>query len=217
MTDPTDDDRATYASPPCFMHELDGFDPQLDADVMRWRKAERERLLARRRALPQKVRQAFDRRLVEQLDDVIGDVTGLTVSGYWPFRAEPDLRALLDRVVARGGNTALPVAIARATPLVFRAWRPGDPLARGLWNILVPEDDAPEVCPDIVIAPVVGFDPACYRLGYGGGFFDRTLAAMAAKPRVIGVGYSEAAIATIYPQAHDIAMDFVVTETGPVS
>lgn len=70
--------------------------------------------------------------------------------------------------------------------------------------------------PDIVVAPVVGFDAACYRLGYGGGFFDRTLAAMPERPRGIGVGYSRAKLATIYPQLHDIPMDLIVTETGAV-
>jgi 5,10-methenyltetrahydrofolate synthetase len=71
--------------------------------------------------------------------------------------------------------------------------------------------------PDIVIAPVVGFDPACYRLGYGGGFFDRTLAAFARPPRIVGVGYARQAIGTIYPQPHDVAMDMIVTEAAMVS
>jgi 5,10-methenyltetrahydrofolate synthetase len=66
----------------------------------------------------------------------------------------------------------------------------------------------------VVVAPVVAFDRACYRLGYGGGYFDRTLATMAAKPRVFGVGYALAAVATIYPQPHDIPLDAIVTQTG---
>lgn len=70
--------------------------------------------------------------------------------------------------------------------------------------------------PDVVIAPVVGYDPACYRLGYGGGFFDRTLASLPARPRVIGVGYGAARVPTIYPQMHDIPMDLIVTEAGTV-
>ncbi|MEP4420404.1 MAG: 5-formyltetrahydrofolate cyclo-ligase, partial [Nitratireductor sp.] len=113
----------------------------------------------------------------------------------------------------RGGTLALPVVVEKAAPLVFRDWRPGMKLEKGVWNIPVPPA-APAVIPDIVISPVVGFDPANYRLGYGGGFFDRTLAALPARPTVIGVGYAAAAIATIYPQPHDIAMDFIVTEAG---
>jgi 5-formyltetrahydrofolate cyclo-ligase len=94
-------------------------------------------------------------------------------------------------------------------PLEFRAWAPGEPLERGVWNILVPSD-GPAVFPDVVIAPVVGFDAENYRLGYGGGFFDRTLAAMPRKPLVLGIGYAEARIDTIYPQPHDIPMDRII-------
>jgi 5,10-methenyltetrahydrofolate synthetase len=83
-------------------------------------------------------------------------------------------------------------------------------MARGLWKIPYPAAGE-EVSPTIVIAPVVGFDQACYRLGYGGGFFDRTLATMARKPWVLGVGYAELQIPTIFPQPHDIAMDWIVT------
>ena len=91
-------------------------------------------------------------------------------------------------------------------------YRPGDRLEKGVWNIPIPAEGTP-VIPDVVLAPVVGFDPQNYRLGYGGGFFDRTLAALPAKPLVIGLGYASQAIATIYPQPHDIAMDRIVTET----
>ena len=73
------------------------------------------------------------------------------------------------------------------------------------------------VAPDIVIAPLVGFDEACYRLGHGGGFYDRTLATLAARPRIVGVGYTELALRTIYPQPHDVPMDVIVTENGAVA
>jgi 5-formyltetrahydrofolate cyclo-ligase len=89
-------------------------------------------------------------------------------------------------------------------------------MERGFWNIPVPADGA-QVMPTIVIAPVVGFDPDCYRLGYGGGYFDRTLVAMPAGTRVIGVGYAQAAIPTIHPQPHDIPMNLIVTEKGTLS
>lgn len=203
----------TYVSPPCFMHELEP-DPRQRADVMRWRKTERERLIRERLAMPSDRRRAHGETIAEALESVIGDVAGLVVSAYWPFRAEPDLRAFLDRVVARGGRTALPIVVAKGQPLNFRAWKNGDPIDRGVWNIPIPAAEAPLVQPDVVIAPVVGFDPMCFRLGYGGGFFDRTLAAMPRKPRVLGVGYRQQAIQTIYPQPHDIAMDMVVTEAG---
>jgi len=82
-----------------------------------------------------------------------------------------------------------------------------------VWNTPVPTEGE-EVLPDVVIAPLVGFDAACYRLGHGGGFFDRTLASLRRRPRVIGVGYGRLALRTIYPQPHDVPMDFIMTEDG---
>ena len=144
----------------------------------------------------------------------IGPVEGRCISFYWPFKGEPDLRELLKRISGQGGTAALPVVISLGQPLIFRAWKPGEQLEKGIWNIPVPREDAAVVLPDIVIAPVIGFDPKCYRLGFGGGFYDRTLAAMPRRPRVIGVGFDIAAIASIYPQWHDIALDAVITESG---
>ena len=206
-----------YASPPCFMHELEpGRDhaPALVdawADVARWRRAERKRLLDARLALDVAARHDSANRIAAALDRTIGKFGGRTVSGYWPFRGEPDLRSWSIRVIERGGRVALPVVIRKDWPLEFRAWAPGDPLERGMWNILVPAR-GPSVQPDIVIAPLVGFDDANYRLGYGGGFFDRTLATLPRRAFVIGVGYATSRLATIYPQPHDIAMDAIVTD-----
>lgn len=179
-------------------------------DIARWRKAERERLIAARLAILADTRAVLSARIAELLDGIVGDVGGRIVSLYWPFRGEPDLRPWMAGIVERGGTTALPVVVEKAHPLVFRAYRPGDRLEKGVWNIPVPAE-GPPVVPDIVIAPLVGVDPENYRLGYGGGFFDRTLAALPAKPLVIGVGYAMQRIATIHPQPHDIPMDRIVT------
>jgi 5-formyltetrahydrofolate cyclo-ligase len=111
----------------------------------------------------------------------------------------------------RGGRCALPAVVARGKPLVFRPWNLGEPLAKGVWNIPVPATTE-HVVPDIVIAPVVGFDRACYRLGYGGGFFDRTLATMKNAPRKLGVGFQQQALPTIHPQPNDVPMDMIITE-----
>lgn len=216
---------ASYASPPCYMHELDPAyaglsregDPVQEIDVARWRKAERARLIEQRLTIPSEIRRKSDRRIAEHLREAMGRIEGMIVSAYWPFRGEPNLYPLLEEVNAVGGQCALPVVIELGMPLVFRSWAPGDPLERGVWKIPIPKADAPIVIPDIVIAPVVGFDGACYRLGYGGGFFDRTLAAFPRRPRIFGVGYSIAALPTIYPQWHDIPMDAVVTENGLVA
>lgn len=188
-------------------------DTQQHADVMHWRKAARRRLIAERLAIDIDLRRDHAERIAATLEEAIGDVGELTISAYWPFRGEPDLRGLMGRIASRGGRCALPVVVGRDKPLVFRAWAPGDRLERGVWNIPVPANGA-EILPDVVIAPVVGYDRACFRLGYGGGFFDRTLAAMPHKPRVFGVGYARAVLSTIHPQPHDIPMDRVVTENG---
>ena len=210
-----------YSSPPCFMHEIDpaymGLAPTSDAqqraDVMRWRKAERQRQIEQRLAIPADERRQASERIAASLDQVLGEIRGRTVSVYWPFRGEPDLRPWMERVSARGGTCALPLVVEKGAPLVFRVWEPGARLARGIWNIPYPADGA-EVVPDIVIAPVVAFDRACFRLGYGGGFFDRTLAGLPGTVQPVGVGYARAAIPTIYPQPHDIPMSLVVTEHG---
>ncbi|KAA3451179.1 5-formyltetrahydrofolate cyclo-ligase [Mesorhizobium sp. SARCC-RB16n] len=207
---------AQYASPPCFMHELDPrFQAPLSdwADVRRWRKAERERLIAARLEVSADGRMAMSQRIADGLDAIVGEIAGRMISLYWPFRGEPDLRPWMASINARGGRTALPIVVEKGQPLIFRAYKPGDRLEKGVWNIPFPTEGDP-VLPDVVISPIVGIDPASYRLGYGGGFFDRTLAAMPFKPLVIGVGYELQRIATIYPQPHDIPMDRIVTETA---
>lgn len=214
----SDDNRGVFASPPCFMHEFEPedaarSDAQTRRDVARWRRAERERLIALRLALPVEARREYDDRIAETLNALLGDLGGKTVAFYWPFRGEPDLRAWMKGVIRRGGAAALPVVVEKGAPLIFRDWRPGCAMERGVWDIPVPAT-GPAVTPDIVIAPLVGFDRRRFRLGYGGGFYDRTLASAPCRTRVIGVAHSGQNIATIYPQEFDIPMDEIVTETG---
>ncbi len=109
--------------------------------------------------------------------------------------------------------TALPVVVAPKQPLIFREWHPGVDLENGPLDIPFPKD-SPEVVPNGVLLPMNGWDKQGYRLGYGGGFFDRTLAAMAKRPVVIGISYEFARLETIFPQSWDIPMDYVVTEAG---
>jgi 5,10-methenyltetrahydrofolate synthetase len=212
-----EEELAEYSSPACFMHELDADfrmrqpDKSTWTDVARWRKAERERLIAARMAMSVDERKIGAGRIAANATRAIGKIGSGIVSLYWPFRGEPDLRDWMIEVMDRGGRIALPVVIEKGKPLEFRLWAPGEPLERGVWNILVPSRRN-VVAPDVVIAPVVGFDAESYRLGYGGGFFDRTLAAAPNKPLVIGVGYAGSRIPTIYPQPHDIKMDVIVTD-----
>jgi 5,10-methenyltetrahydrofolate synthetase len=202
-----------YASPPCARHEIDPGWTE-DADWRAWRKAERARLIALRLAIPVAERAAMDAAIADRLDAALGDLAGRVVAVCWPFRGEPDLRGWAARARARGAVIALPVVLAKGAPLAFREWREGAPLERGVWGIPAPADGA-EVAPDVAIAPVVGFDPLCFRLGYGGGFFDRTLAAR--RPATVaGVGHDCAAIPTIGPQPHDIPLDLVATPAATI-
>jgi len=216
--DDDDDDDGGPGSPPCFAHELiDGHpvDPQTVRDVARFRKAERSRLIAARLAISADARALLANRISDQLDQRLTPGPGLRVALYWPFRGEPDLRGWMARAHAQGAQVALPVVVEKARPLIFRDWSPGCAMERGVWNILIPSGQA-EVIPNVVIAPLVGVDDAGFRLGYGGGFYDRTLAGLAEKPLVIGVGDPSARLRTIFPQPHDIPMDLVVTGADAV-
>ena len=119
----------------------------------------------------------------------------------------------MERLRAYGAVTALPVVVAPGQPLVFREWHPGVALAPGPHGIPQPAGSDP-VDPTAALVPMNGWDEAGYRLGYGGGFFDRTLASLARKPVVIGVSYELARMKTIRPQRWDIPMNWVVTERG---
>ena len=185
--------------------------PKPQASIFTWRKEVRARLIADRLAIDANFRRHYSEKIALYLSYLIEPLSKRTVSFYWPFRGEPDLRPLMQTVLEGGGRCALPVVVEKKAPLVFRLWKPGDRLVPGVWNIPVPADGA-EASPDVVIAPVVGFDSACYRLGYGGGFFDRTLASLHHRPLAIGVGYDATSVSTIYPLPHDVRMEAIVTE-----
>lgn len=215
----SDDDPAVggYASPPCFAHELQAgaggqvaVDAQTLRDVARWRKAERARLIAARMALSVAEKRAHSARLCTELHATLaGALSGVTVSLYWPFRGEPDLRGWMAEAHEGGARIALPAVVAKGAALVFHPWTPGCAMRRGVWNI--PEPDTDEtIVPDVTLSPLVGVDPEGYRLGYGGGFYDRTLAALSPRPKVIGVGHPLARIPTIFAQPWDIPMDVVL-------
>lgn len=184
------------------------------AEVKTWRRAERKRLIALRMALPPGVRREAGEEIARAVESIVVGRSGV-LGIYWPFRAEFDPRPLVERLVAGGRPVALPVVVDKKGPLEYRTWAPGETLVAGVWDIPVPEKRE-IVVPSTVLAPVVGFDAACYRLGYGGGYFDRTLAALSPRPLAIGVGFAVQRIETIHPQSFDIPMDVVVTETGAV-
>lgn len=183
------------------------------AEVKAWRRDERKRLLGLRASVPAADRREWGDAIAAQLYEVVAEHPEITLGVYWPFQAEFDPRPLLDRLLAAGFSAALPVVVDKQGPLEYRLWRPGDPLVDGVWGIPIPQRRQ-VVVPQAVLAPLVGFDRECYRLGYGGGYFDRTLAASRPRPLVIGVGFELSGIETIYPQAFDIPMDLIVTEVN---
>lgn len=187
--------------------------PEMDwPEVKAWRRGARTKMLAARAALSTAVRQDLSQRLAARLKPVLSG-RPQPISLYWPIKAEPDLRPLMRALDAEGIAVCLPVAVKLGEPLRFRPWRKGCQMERGFWDIPVPATTE-EVEPHTLIAPIVGYDGEGYRLGYGGGFFDRTLASLPKRPVVIGVTYEMARLETIYPQDWDIPMDYVVTERG---
>lgn len=136
------------------------------------------------------------------------DVVGV----YWPMRAEPDLRFVYDRLTEEGVLLALPMAAREGAALGFAQWKPGDALRKDALGVSVPAANAKQVQPDALLIPCVGFNAQRQRLGYGGGYYDRTLAAEP-RPATIGIAYSYCRCA--FPtEPHDIALDCVITEVG---
>lgn len=178
-----------------------------------WRKAARTRLIAARAALDAQTLEQYRLRMDRHLLGSFPGLAGAKLAFCWPIQGEYDARHLVRTLRERGALTALPVVVAPKQPLAFREWRPGVELALGPLDIPYPVNSA-EITPNAVLLPMNGWDPAGYRLGYGGGFFDRTLVAFPRKPVVIGVTYEMARMESIYPQSWDIPMDWVVTERG---
>ncbi len=182
-------------------------------DWRTWRRGMRRDLIAARRALPASERAARNTAIDEQLEMGFAPVAGHTVAFCWPVAAEPEPRFAVRRWRAGGSVAALPEVVGRGQSLAFRVWWPGVTMTPGVYDIPVPQDTE-RVTPAVALVPVNGFDGAGYRLGYGGGYFDRTLAALPQRPLCIGLGYEFARLPTIHPQMHDIPFDFIVTEAG---
>lgn len=139
---------------------------------------------------------------------------GAVVSGFFPFGNEIDVMPLLARLRAAGHEIALPVVTPRGEPLVFRRWRPADAMARGPFGIRQPRDDAPVLVPDLLLVPLLAFDRRGRRLGYGGGYFDRTLAGLRAqgRPLAVGVAFAAQEVDAVPVADYDQPLDWVATE-----
>jgi 5-formyltetrahydrofolate cyclo-ligase len=178
------------------------------------RRALRARLLARRASLPD--RATADAHIAEALAELLERLAVHCVGFYWPIQQEYDARAVVTRWLGGmpGRRAALPVVSAPATPLDFHLWTPDTPMREGRYGIPVP-DGTEAASPDALIIPCVGFSADKFRLGYGGGFYDRTLAAMSPRPVAIGIGF-EACRVPLEAAAHDLPMAWIVTETGTI-
>lgn len=142
---------------------------------------------------------------------------GAIFAGYWPIRSELTPLPLMAQLVANGMATALPATPEEGQPLIFHRWQQGDPLIGGMYGTSEPEASAPQCTPDVLLVPMLAFDLAGYRLGYGGGFYDRTLAAIRPqKPdvRAIGIAYAEQQVETVPIGPYDASLDAVLTPAG---
>lgn len=167
-------------------------------------------LLQQRQALTAEQRAQHDQALGQRLLQWCERHPVVCLGVYWPIRGEPDLQDAFAELTRRGVPLALPVVTGRDMPLAFAAWKPGDALEEGAMKVPVPQSPHLLVTPDALLIPCVGFNRARLRLGYGGGFYDRTLARQP-RPLAVGVAY-QCTLVEFEGDAHDIALDAVLTE-----
>lgn len=171
--------------------------------------------LARRDGLSDGARAAAATALAKAAD-VLGDVRGCVVSGFWPIRGEIDPRSLMARLEDRGAMLALPVMIDRET-LEFRRWRAGQNLHAAKFGVMEPGPDAAMVEPGVMLVPLAAFDDGFNRIGYGAGFYDRAIARLTKlgrRPRLVGLAFDCQRADVVPTEPHDEPLDMIITETG---
>ena len=173
----------------------------------------RREMVARRDAMPAVLRRAAAQAIAARPFPV-AVAPGAIVSGFMPMKNEFDPLPLMEKLAGQGARLALPVIVGRGKPLVIRAWNFAEPLVSGVWGIREPLPQAAAVEPDIVLMPLLAFDRAGHRLGYGGGYYDLTVAQLRARKAAIAVGlaYATLEIAEVPATPHDAALDLVLTE-----
>lgn len=173
----------------------------------------RREALARRDALPAAERAAAAEAIAARAFPVVVS-SGAVVSGYSPMKSELNPVPLMRKLAEAGAQLALPAVAGRGRPLIMRAWSFGEQLAAGVWGIREPKPDAPEVFPDILLVPLAAFDRAGHRIGYGAGYYDRTIGRLRAMKSVVAVGIAFAAqeINRVPATAFDARLDLVLTE-----
>ncbi|HEY4373913.1 MAG TPA: 5-formyltetrahydrofolate cyclo-ligase [Burkholderiales bacterium] len=186
----------------------------MDENLSARRAGWRREMLARREHMPAEARAAADAALNAQLRELLAPLNGV-LCFTWPIKSEFDARPLITEWLAANSDrrAVLPVVMKRHTPLQFRAWAPGTRMRAAGFGTSVP-DEGDWLTPETLLIPLVGYDRGGFRLGYGGGYYDRTLATLNPQPYKLGVAYFDCALDTIEPQDHDIRMDTLVTERG---
>lgn len=183
------------------------------ADPLVFRAALRREKLAARMALDEQTRAALSTRIEAHLAAFLTPLPPQTLAFCAPVRGEFDVRPLASLLLERGWQTAMPVVEAADAPMDFRRWTPSTAMSVDRYGIPIPAA-GPGIAPDIVLLPLLAFDTQGFRLGYGGGYFDRTLALLVPRPLAIGVGFELARVTDIRPQVHDLPLDAVITEAG---
>lgn len=212
------EDEDEIGDTPCFAHKIVAghvVDAQTARDVAVFRAAERQRLYGLRKKIKLEERDQASGMLAHHLDKIIGSKSNMNIAAYWPIRGEFDLRGWMEACHSQGATLSLPVVTQKAAPVEFHEWTPESEMKLGVWNIPVPISARP-VVPDIVIVPLLGVDKDRFRLGNGGGYYDRTLAQMPGPLKIVGVGHESAMMKTIFPMPWDIPMDVVVLSDGTV-
>jgi 5-formyltetrahydrofolate cyclo-ligase len=173
----------------------------------------RQDALARRDAIPADERQAAAEAIAAR-EFPVAIPPHTIVSGFMPLKSEINPLPLMKRLAEAGATLALPVVAGRGKPLVMRAWRWGEPLAEGVWGLRQPKPEAPEVEPDILLVPLLAFDRAGHRIGYGAGYYDMTIARLRARKTVtaIGIAFAAQEVSTVPATPRDEKLDLVLTE-----
>ena len=177
--------------------------PPIKADL-------RRQLIAARRAMPANVKAQADARIIAALSAWLDEHQPRSLGGYLAMPGEPELMPLYEGLAARGIALAMPVAVQKQAALIYQRWLPGEPLSRDASGMQAPAARDAQIAPDVVLAPCVGFNDQGFRLGFGGGYFDRTLA-VTPRPTALGIAYASTRV-RFTADPHDIALDLIITD-----
>lgn len=185
-------------------------------DIIAIKRELREQQKVRRAAALEALGSGINDGLVRHGTMLLGERSPGIISAYYPMAGEIWPLRLMAALKAKGHALALPVMQGKADPLLFRAWSPGDDLIAGVWGIRQPAPSQPAVLPDILLVPLLAFDRKGYRLGYGGGYFDRTLRDLRQRKPIlaVGLGLDELEVDAVPHLDYDERLDWILTPSG---